>query len=440
MSFTYQLILSSLLWSNLLVFSTFDRQAEAINFIGHFIDEMNIYGDTYDSRTRFDLEQELLTSSEAILASELPGLEEEQILARTYFRLLKEQKIQIAYSNTFEMVSCKGLKGLIYGTVVSKTVTMPDQSTYVYQDFIELIDKGKKGFRVKAIYSNRFSSFSALECRAEQTKRPPKGLQIEEPSCSFFAEAELAYRQEQYAQALLYYEQSIGCQGKDAYIKEQISNLTTANSIHQLLKQAQAAFDVAKFQRAIQLYRSALNYDLSVINIDRSHVQNQIEQCEQEVSYLDKVDRGNYYYQRGYFNKALPLFINAVSLKSDTDIASKIIHCREQISQEYQQEMSAKIAKARGLIKSRNSYKEALITLMNYDDSDLIDGELFFYMAMVMDACYAKVKKTYDLKGIDCCVLAKRYLIKARNLGYQSKDLDIFWKEHFNNRSRTCKK
>lgn len=437
MLFTHQLILSYLLWFSLLGLRSFDRQAEAISFIGHFIDEMNIYGSSYDSRTRFDLEQELLISSEAILASELPGLEEEQILARTYFRILKEQKIQIAYSNTYEMVSCKGLA---YGTIVSKTVTMPDQSTYVYQDFIELIDKGNKGFRVKAIYSNRFSSFSTLECKTEQTKKPPEGLQIEEPSCSFFAEAELAYRQEQYAQALLYYEQSIGCQGKDAYIKEQISNLTTANSIHQLLKQAQAAFNMAKFQRAIQLYRSALNYDLSVINIDRSHVQNQIEQCEQEVSYLDKVDRGNYYYQRGYFNKALPLFINAVSLKSDTDIASKIIHCREQISQEYQQEMSAKIAKARGLIKSRNSYKEALITLMNYDDSDLIDGELFFYMAMVMDACYAKVKKTYDLKGIDCCVLAKRYLIKARNLGYQSKDLDIFWKEHFNNRSRTCKK
>lgn len=416
---------------------------EPAGFMGHFIDEMNIYGNSYDIGTRFDLEKELLVGPAALMASELPGLEQEQIAARIYFRLLKSNGIRIAYSNDFEMVWCDTSNASIYGALVEKEVILPDGTTNKYQDFIELIKTGDKEYRIKAVFSSRFPSFSALQCRNVEKHKEIVAVNREEKnaSCQFLEDADQAYHRKQYQQALLYYELALKCGGERSYVESKIAELSTAKVLQQLLQEAESHHLAADYHRALQLYESALKYDLTLAGIEQRQVQKKIQQCKDELLYAEKLETGHYYFQRGLYQEALPLLQQALRMKpGDGSVAGQVRVCEEQIRRQYQEQIRQEIAQARQSILSGRDYEEALITLMRYDDSDLIDGELFFYMAQIMDGCYNKVKKAYNLRSFDCCVLTKRYLIRAQRLGYRSEDLDNIRNDHFNNRSRTCGK
>jgi hypothetical protein len=75
---------------------------------------------------------------------------------------------------------------------------------------------------------------------------------------------------------------------------------------------------------------------------------------------------------------------------------------------------------------------------MKYEDTGLLNGEQFYFMSILLDQYYKAAKKAFDISRRDRCVLAKRYAIKASQLGISNQAYNYLWNVHFNNRSKTC--
>jgi tetratricopeptide (TPR) repeat protein len=414
----------------------------AENLVGSYIDEMNAYSQDYEwARRLYIVEYILRDGPETNLAWDIPGTyyNESDISARTYLVMLKDLNVKVYYSD-FDLISCQTSFGALLGAFVTKQIVMPNGESYRFIEFLELDGSSRKNLKIRSITSSKYQPLSDFKCLNEAVSQTNSVKEIkEERQCDLFQEAEIAYNQRKYSEALSLYRKSKSCAENPDYVEDRIVELSTAERQQSLLAQAENAYEEGRYNEAISLYQTYLDLDGNNNSSNRDMIINKIATAKAEIAFEELLEKAEYYLSRAYYDQAAVAYQQALEIKPGNQ---NVINQLNTINQKQKAQQNARIKQeistATSWVKSPSRQEDALITFMKYEDTGLLNGEQFYFMSILLDQYYKAAKKAFDISRRDRCVLAKRYAIKASQLGISNQAYNYLWNVHFNNRSKTC--
>jgi len=417
----------------------------AENLVASFIEEMNDFSEkNYDYGIRFYLEDHILIGADANVAWDIPGTgyHEPSLVFRTYMRRLKDLKVQINYESEFELLSCNTQFGNLIGAYVIKNITLQNGDRYRFREFLEVSGTSDINTRIKSITSSKYRSLDDFQCINQETQKSiPETVnepEIEE-RCVLFEEAEKAYGRGSFAEALPLYRQSKVCAEDLSYVERKIEELSTIEKQESLLADANKAFSEERFQEAISLFQTYLKTESNDLSIsEKEGITQKINAAQTEIAFVEISEKAEYYMSKEYYQQAIVAYEGALELKpGNTSIQSKLREAERLLNASRTANIKQEIARATRLLRTKKQ-NDALVTLMKYDDSGYLNAEHYWYMANLLDQRPREPRKELGIRGKDYCILTRRYLIKARQLGLAKSDYDYFMQDHFNKRSRTC--
>ncbi len=412
--------------------------------VGSFIDEMNAYSIDYDwSRRIYLVDYIFLNGPETDVAWDVPGTDfnEPQLAVRTYLRRLKELKVRVEYRNDFELIQCNTQFGNLTGAYITKKVILASGVTHEFTEFLELSGQSKSNIRIRSITSSKHRSLSDFECLRSSERPPAVVEQVEkEKRCVLFEEAESAYNEGRYSEALSLYRQSKSCSKNTPYVEQRIEELSTIERQQSLLDQANQAYAEKNFVKASSLYQTYLNFEGSNNDlVNRQAIIQLLENSKKEIAFEELLEKGEYYMSKNYYGRAITTYQEALEIKpGDTRLPSLLAQAKEKQRGQELITIKQEIAQATTWIRQSKTQEEGLVTLMKHEDSGLLTARQFYLMALVLDSDFKPAKKAFDLNNRECCILAKRFAIKASQLGISQEDSEYLWNDHYNKKSRIC--
>jgi len=407
------------------------------NTASSFIELMNSYGEDYNNKSRIFLEADLLVAPIAPFSCDIPEVPQVLISARDYFREIKYRNIKVFYSDDYRVIDCRNASSEAFGVLVSKELVYPDGKTNKYQELIFVRLLGGGVAKISSTASSVDSRFREIDCLTETEKNV---IAEATNSCSFLADADLAYERQEWSLALTLYYKAKKCDPQTDYIDSRITLITTQQSIVELIEKADSAYEREDYASALNQYQAIRNYDQYLTATQTAYVTDQIKEVEGVVAYSEKVSQGDYYYSISSFDRAKIAYEDALSLRpGERRIMRRIAECQEFLEGEYLRNAETEIANATAWIEAGRKIEDAAILLLKYEETNLLEAKHLFYLAQILDIRPKKVKKAYGLSNRDCCVKTRIFMIQARNKSFTNDSFEYFWNHHLSQNARTCK-
>ncbi len=414
-------------------------EKDPVTTISNYLNSLEIYCEQYKDEHRIYIEDQLLIHPSTYFANDINGIYNSDCEASLYFLNLKENKVKVTFEKDFKVETCQVNGEEIFGTKVVKNVKTGDGTKKTFNEFIELREINNQ-IKIVSTTSDLFQNYDQIACSNTQVTQP----QIKEEKCQIYDLAESEYAKGNRAKALEYYKLAISCHKNIAYIKDKIKELDTVSSIKEAIKNGNTFFEKKQFNQALTFYNLAKESEAVLTSVERSKLTQAIKTCRVEIAFETTKTKGDYYYKKEFYDKALPAYQKALEIKpKNAEVIKKKTICEEKINGNYTQNIQQAIARAQKLIEQDRKYEKGVTILMKYRQSGHLKGKHLFYMAQVIDnpSTRKQVKKKFNLKNKECCVLVRQLVSEIENIDDGSVNMEnfYFFKSGLNKRSLRCK-
>lgn len=398
--------------------------------INSFISNINEYcQNNYDLEISNSILLELCENQQIDVTSDIPsssyGLQKTIV---RYLQILRDSSIIIEYSKDFFITKCYLERETIWGCQISKTIKYR-KNNIKSLEFIEIVDVNGS-YRIASINSD---ILNPLEVKCENM-----GNTMNNKSCELMDIAESEFEQNKIELAISHYEQAKECKDDASILLSEMVQKVNLDSIYKSsFQKGNLLFSQGKYEEASVYYQS-IKLAYKTIPIDfASNLDKQILKCELEIKHMTIINLADYYYNQGFYDKALIEYTNALSIKHLSSTLSRIDFCKEKIQEFYIRNAQNEINKAERLITKFN-FDEGFSILMKYRYSGLLKGIHFFHMAQIANSPSRQTIKEFNLTSRKRCLLTRQFMINAKDLGYRSEGFTIFWNEHLTKTDRSC--
>ncbi len=404
------------------------REGEML--VRQFIERINFYcTENYDYSTQIDIIEENCDDPQIKVTNDIPEMKGEETEINTYLMNLRTYSVLIEYDKDIKITRCYRGSNSFWGCQVFKTIKSYKGISKCLET-IEIIETGK-GLRIAGTISD---ILKPLEFYCENGFSNP-----DSNSCKLMDLAESELRENKVELAIAHYEQAKTCGGEESKLLASKAKEINLDSIYlSSFKIGNLLFEEGKYNEALTYYRSIMDsYKTISINF-LNKVENKINQCRSEIEYYSIIKIADYYFEKGYYDKALSEYSKALNIKTTVDNLSRKKFCEQKVKEQYYRISELEIKKAERLITEFKKFTEGFSILMKYVHSDRLSGYHFFLMAQIVDSPSRKTIQEFNLSSRKRCFLTRQFLLNAHALGYESEGFDVYWNEYLNEKSRTC--
>jgi len=397
------------------------------------------YCEKYKDEHRIYIEDQLLIHPSTYFSNDIDGIYNSDCEASLYFLNLKENKVKIIFEKKFTVETCQINGEQIYGTKVIKKVRAKDGTEKKFTEFIELREINNQ-IRIVSTISDLFQNYDEITCHKKEIPKPQKV----EKKCQIFELAESEYAKGNHTKALEYYKLALACDKNIKYIKDRIDELDTVNNIKKAITNGNILFEKKQFNQALTFYKLAKESEKLLSNKEQSNLDTVIKICETEIAFMTVKTKGDYYFNKHFYDKAIPFYEEALKIKpTDLEVMNNKTICEQKINDNYLLNTQETISYAQKLIEKDRKHEKGVMMLMEYRQSGLLNGKHLFYMAQVIDnpSSRKKLKKKFNLSNRECCVIVRQLVSKIENINDGSVNMEnfYFFKSGLNKHSLRCK-
>lgn len=233
---------------------------------------------------------------------------------------------------------------------------------------------------------------------------------------SHFDKATKLYEQKKYIEALNIFKEILvldkthqsAIDGVNA-CKKLISTSEKQKTINQFIKQE-------KFKKALEVLNSESRPNIAFGRDWVSKINKKCKKGIKEKELKQLLANGNYFLSNGQFRKARRYFEQALKLyPNNQSIIDKVIEARE--GDPYFVKRQLKLA-YNNAVKSKKNYLSTFRTYKKYENSNLLKGDQYLFMMLMMLDKYKKVAKPMGYTKELAKHLSREYFYKTKRTGY----------------------
>lgn len=420
---------SSFMTKPKIVNTLFYEFSDAKFVVENYLSSIETYCEKYKDEHRIYIENELLIHPSTYFANDIEGLYNSDCEASLYFLHLKENKVKVSYNRDFKIETCTIGSDKIMGTRIKKTVRSSDGSTSVFNEFIEL-QLIQDRVKIISTFSDLFQNYNNVKCtNLVSTPKP-----IVKKDCQIFDSAEAEYKKGNSTKALEYYKMALNCSENMAYVESKIRELNTASGIKKSIQEGNSFYQKKQYSRALASFKLAKEGASFLNSNEINELDRLIKQCNIEIAFSSNKQQGDYYFDKGFYDKAEPYYIEALKFKpSNAEIIRRKKVCDTKIGTNYIQSAKDEISEGQRLIEVYQKNNKGAIILMKYRQSGLLNGKQLFYIAQILNNSrnQKKIRKQLDLSKRECCVIVRQLITEIENIKdntFNIEDLFFFKK------------
>ncbi|MEY3050219.1 MAG: hypothetical protein RLY31_4 [Bacteroidota bacterium] len=410
------------------------RRSDPRVIVENYVESIYLYCRKYDATHRFHIENQLLADPNIRIGNDIDGFVDRNIQANIYFVDLKKQRVMVEYRSDFDIVTC-AVSGKSYTLcLLHKKLHYRNGLKDEFLELVDLVDLGSGNWRIRTIVSSLFYNLSDFYCGVIPGSDGPD-LQ----GCEVLALAEREAGLEHFAAALSLYGEALTCATDTAYVRRKLIEMKTLADLPTRLAEADQAYRQGDYTTSLDIYRTVAAYGADQLSpIQADSVRTRIISCTGRLQGRQLLADADDLVLAHAYAKALPLYREARTLlPPDDDLSRKLADCERLANEATEEKVRDTIAAAVRLI-TMGAVTEGFDILLRHRETGLLGIQELFYMAQILDAQPRPIKRKFDLSNVDCCILARQFMIEAKNKGAFSQDFLYLWEAHFNQRSRTC--
>lgn len=397
--------------------------------VENYLRSIETYCEKYKDEHRIYIENELLIHPSTYFANDIEGLYNSDCEASLYFLHLKENKVKVSYNRDFKIETCTIGSDKIMGTRIKKTVRSNDGSLNVFNEFIEL-QLIQDRVKIISTFSDLFQNYNNVKCSSIVSAPEP----IAKKDCQIFDSAEAEYKKGNLTKALEYYKMALNCSEDLTYVESKIKELNTASGIKKSIQKGNSFYQKKQYSRALASFKVAKDGASFLSSSEINELDRLIEQCNNEIAFSSNKQQGDYYFDKGFYDKAKPYYIEALKFKpSNAEMIRRKKVCDTKIGTNYVQTAKDEILEGQRLIEVYQKNNKGAIILMKYRQSGLLNGKQLFYIAQILNnpRNQKKIRKQLGLSKEECCLIVRQLITEIENIGdntFSIEDLFFFKK------------
>lgn len=245
----------------------------------------------------------------------------------------------------------------------------------------------------------------------------------------YFYSAEKYFDKKDFTNALSAYESASKYKREDMYIMSRIEACKILITTENLKQQAEVYYMKQDYYSARDLFQRLLKTNHREIALRR------ISECNYAITekkYSQLIGSANDYYKKEFWAKAIEVYQECLKIKpNESFVINRINECKSKDPIVVNKIISEAII----LAERKGKLAEAFKLLYSVESSKMLDGENYYFMAMMMDGREDNVVELMGFKKNYCYHLAVVYCKKAINLGNQNAML--MWLNIFNKSNRS---
>lgn len=244
--------------------------------------------------------------------------------------------------------------------------------------------------------------------------------------------ADSYYSKRDYVSAKNLYEKALLYKANDSKVQNQIKLCNNILNFESYKSSAEKFLTEKKFNQAKEIFLKIS----SEYSEHKAYAQSKVKECDEGI----RIENYNFYknlanenYKKSFYAKAIENFRNALNYdKSETAYINEMIHKCSISDQNFAQ---TQIKKAVYLAEKKNDYVGAFKILSYYEASNLLSGQNYYFMAMMLDGNQDRIRQKVNYSKKQAYHLAKEYCLKGMSLG--NKNAEFMWNRILNGKSKT---
>ncbi len=240
------------------------------------------------------------------------------------------------------------------------------------------------------------------------------------------------YASADYVSAKNLYEKSLLYKSNDSRVLNQVNLCNKILNYESYKTSAEKYLSEKKFNKATEIFTKISNE----YSEHKLYAQNKIKECDNGI----RMENYNFYknlayesFNKSLFSKAVDNFNKALTFDvSEKTLINEMIHKCNTSNHDF---AKGQIKQAVYLAEKKHDYVGAYKLLSYYEMSGLLNGQNYYFMAMMMDGNESNIRKKMHYSKNQAYHLAKEYCLKGRNLGNQNAE--FMWERILNGKSKT---
>ncbi len=240
------------------------------------------------------------------------------------------------------------------------------------------------------------------------------------------------YSKRDYVSAKNLYEKALIYKANDSRVLSQINLCNNILNFESYKSSAEKNLTEKKFNKAREIFVKIS----SEYSEHKSYTLNKIKECDEGIrieNYNFYKNLGNENYKKRFYSKAVENFNSALKYdKSEISLINDMIHKSSIADHKYAQ---TQINHAVYIAEKKNNLVEAFKILSYYEASNLLSGQNYYFMAMMLDGNEKNIRQKIHYSKRQAYHLAKEYCLKGKNLG--NGNAEFMWERILNGKSKT---
>ena len=215
------------------------------------------------------------------------------------------------------------------------------------------------------------------------------------------------YREKEYITAKEWFEKVLSFQPGNKVASIKIDSCNIHITCDEYLEYARSKMKLEQFSAAKKHCKNMAD----LCPLLKGNAEDNIKKCDSAINFTKfdfYLNDGNYLYQKGFYTAAVKSFKKALTYLSDDNYCGKMIEKCIEANDTALNTINRAIYDA-----EQGKKAQAFKTLSYYEESGLLTGENYYFMAMMMNSKDDKVAKQMNYTNAQCRHLAREYCLKA---------------------------